>query len=63
MAERASSSRRNLIVATKFLKEHPDVVQDLIKGEDQAIKFINDNPADAQKVDERRHRQASPASR
>jgi NitT/TauT family transport system substrate-binding protein len=40
----------NLIVATKFLNAHPDVVLDLIKGEDQAIKYINDNPADAQKV-------------
>jgi NitT/TauT family transport system substrate-binding protein len=40
----------NLIVATKFLNAHPDVVLDLIKGEDQAIKYINDNPADAQKA-------------
>lgn len=40
----------NLIVATKFLQAHPDVVIDLIKGEDQAIKFINDSPADAQKA-------------
>jgi NitT/TauT family transport system substrate-binding protein len=40
----------NLIVAKKFLDAHPDVVQDLIKGEDQAIKFIKDSPADAQKA-------------
>ena len=39
-----------LIVATKFLQAHPDVVADLIKGEDQAIKFIKDSPADAQKA-------------
>ncbi len=39
-----------LIVATKFLNAHPDVVADLIKGEDQAIKFIKDSPADAQKA-------------
>jgi NitT/TauT family transport system substrate-binding protein len=39
-----------LIVATKFLNAHPDVVLDLITGEAQAIKFITDTPADAQKV-------------
>ena len=39
-----------LIVATKFLNAHPDVVLDLITGEGQAIKFIQDSPADAQKV-------------
>src|SRR4051794_6004039 len=39
-----------LIVATKFLTAHPDVVLDLIKGEGEAIKFIADSPADAQKV-------------
>jgi NitT/TauT family transport system substrate-binding protein len=40
----------NLVVATKFLKAHPDVVQSLIKGEDQAIKFIASNPQEAQKA-------------
>jgi NitT/TauT family transport system substrate-binding protein len=40
----------NLVVATKFLEAHPDVVQELIKGEDQAIKFIASNPQDAQKA-------------
>ena len=40
----------NLVVATKFLKAHPDVVTDLINGEDQAIRFIASNPADAQKA-------------
>ena len=39
-----------LIVATKFLQAHPDAVLGLIKGEADAIKFINDSPADAQKA-------------
>ena len=39
-----------LIVATKFLKNHPDAVLALIKGEADAIKFITDSPTDAQKV-------------
>jgi NitT/TauT family transport system substrate-binding protein len=40
----------HLIVATKFLNEHPDAVLGLIKGEADAIKFINDSPAEAQKA-------------
>lgn len=40
----------HLVVATKFLQAHPDAVLDLITGEDQAIKFINSSPADAQKA-------------
>jgi NitT/TauT family transport system substrate-binding protein len=40
----------NLIVSTKFLKEHRDVVKKLIEGQVAANKFINSNPADAQKV-------------
>jgi NitT/TauT family transport system substrate-binding protein len=39
-----------LIVATKFLKAHPDAVLGLIRGEADAVKFINDSPADAQKA-------------
>jgi NitT/TauT family transport system substrate-binding protein len=39
-----------LIVATKFLSAHPDAVLGLIRGEADAIKFINDSPAEAQKV-------------
>ncbi len=39
-----------LIVATKFLKAHPDAVLGLIRGEADAIEFINDSPADAQKA-------------
>ena len=40
----------HLIVATKFLKDHPEAVLALIKGEADAIKFINDSPSDAQKA-------------
>ena len=39
-----------LIVATKFLQAHPDAVLGLIRGEADAIKFINDSPAEAQKA-------------
>ena len=39
-----------LIVATKFLKAHPDAVLSLIKGEDDAIAYINAVPGDAQKL-------------
>jgi len=39
-----------LVVATKFLKDHPDAVLGLIRGEADAIKFIKDSPADAQKA-------------
>jgi NitT/TauT family transport system substrate-binding protein len=40
----------HLIVATKFLSAHPDAVLGLIKGEADAITFIEDSPADAQKA-------------
>jgi NitT/TauT family transport system substrate-binding protein len=40
----------NLIVTTKFLKEHRDVVKNLIAGQVEANKFINEHPEDAQKV-------------
>ena len=39
-----------LIVATKFLAAHPDAVLALIKGEDDAIAYINAVPADSQKL-------------
>ena len=39
-----------LIVATKFLTAHPDAVLALLKGEDDAIAYINAVPADAQKL-------------
>ena len=40
----------HLIVATRFLQAHPDVVEQLINGLDESIKFIESSPADAQKV-------------
>jgi NitT/TauT family transport system substrate-binding protein len=40
----------HLIVATKFLTAHPDVVEQLIKGLDDSIKYIASNTAEAQKV-------------
>jgi NitT/TauT family transport system substrate-binding protein len=40
----------HLIVATQFLKDHPDVVKDIIKGESDAIDYIGTNAADAQTV-------------
>jgi NitT/TauT family transport system substrate-binding protein len=40
----------HLIVAKGFLDKHPDVVQELIKGESDAIDYINANAADAQTV-------------
>ena len=50
MAERASTSRRNLLVTTKFLEAHPDVVKNLIAGIGDSIDFIKASPADAEKV-------------
>jgi NitT/TauT family transport system substrate-binding protein len=40
----------NLLVSTDFLTKHPDVVKQLIKGLVESNKFINANPADAQKA-------------
>ncbi|WP_203935353.1 ABC transporter substrate-binding protein [Planosporangium mesophilum] len=40
----------NLLVSTKFLKAHPDVVKNLIAGQVDANDFINANPAEAQQV-------------
>ncbi|NJC68452.1 ABC transporter substrate-binding protein [Planosporangium thailandense] len=40
----------NLIVSTKFLTEHRDVVKNLIAGQVAANQFINDHPEDAQKL-------------
>jgi NitT/TauT family transport system substrate-binding protein len=40
----------NLIVSTKFLKAHRDVVKNLIAGQVEANKFITDNPEEAQQV-------------
>lgn len=40
----------NLLVSTTFLEQHRDVVKLLIKGLVESNKFINANPADAQKA-------------
>jgi NitT/TauT family transport system substrate-binding protein len=40
----------HLIVRTAFLEEHPDLVAAVIRGELEAIRFINANPAEAQQV-------------
>jgi sulfonate transport system substrate-binding protein len=40
----------HLIVSTKFLKDHPDVVQGLLGGQVAANDYVNKNPADAQKA-------------
>ncbi|MGN9812150.1 ABC transporter substrate-binding protein [Micromonospora sp. BQ11] len=37
----------NLIVSTKFLKEHPDVVQKLVDGQVAANEFVNTKPDEA----------------
>jgi NitT/TauT family transport system substrate-binding protein len=38
----------NLIVSTKFLEAHPDVVQKLVDGQVAANDFVNSNPDEAQ---------------
>jgi NitT/TauT family transport system substrate-binding protein len=40
----------NLLVTTKFLDAHPDVVKNLIAGIGDSIDFIKASPADAEKV-------------
>ncbi len=40
----------HLIVRTKFLNEHPDVVEKLLRGHLKATEFVTRNPAEAQKV-------------
>ncbi len=40
----------HLIVSQKFLKEYPGTVKKLLQGHNSAIKYINDNNADAQKA-------------
>lgn len=37
----------NMIVSQKFLKEHPDVVEAVLRGSVKTNKWINDNPAKA----------------
>jgi NitT/TauT family transport system substrate-binding protein len=40
----------NLIVSTKFLKEHPDVVRQLVAGQVAANEFVNTKPDEAQQA-------------
>jgi len=39
-----------LIVRTKFLKEHPDAVRRLVEGQVQANDLVNSNPTEAQRL-------------
>ena len=39
-----------LIVATEFLDKHPDIVKQLIEGENEAIKLLESDPTGAQKI-------------
>jgi NitT/TauT family transport system substrate-binding protein len=40
----------NLVVSTKFLKEHPDVVKRLVEGQVAANDFVNSKPDEAQQA-------------
>ena len=40
----------DVIVSTKFLTEHPDVVEAFLKGHVKATQWINDNPDEAKQV-------------
>jgi len=40
----------HLIVSTKFLNEHPDVVKQLLTGLVKSIEWINENPDEAKKI-------------
>jgi aliphatic sulfonates family ABC transporter substrate-binding protein len=40
----------HLIVRTEFLKQNPGVVEGLLRGQVEANKLVNDNPAEAQKL-------------
>ncbi|GIF76949.1 ABC transporter substrate-binding protein [Asanoa siamensis] len=40
----------NLIVSTKFLKEHPDTVRKLVEGQVAANDFVNQKPDEAQQA-------------
>jgi NitT/TauT family transport system substrate-binding protein len=40
----------NLIVSTKFLKAHPDVVKKLVEGQVAANDFVNSKPDEAQQA-------------
>jgi NitT/TauT family transport system substrate-binding protein len=40
----------HLIVRTKFLAEHPDVVENLVRAHVELTQWINDNPAEARRL-------------
>jgi NitT/TauT family transport system substrate-binding protein len=40
----------NLMVTTKFLADHPDIVTNLVKGLADSIDLITDNPTEAEKL-------------
>ena len=40
----------NLVVTTKYLAAHPDVIANLLKGLDSSIKLVKTDPAEAQKL-------------
>nr|WP_189932704.1 aliphatic sulfonate ABC transporter substrate-binding protein [Streptomyces sulfonofaciens] len=40
----------NVIVSQKFLKEHPDVVEAVLRGSVKSNTFINEHPAEAEKA-------------
>jgi NitT/TauT family transport system substrate-binding protein len=40
----------HVMVATKFLEDHPDVVKQFLEGQVAANDWVNQNPAEAQKV-------------
>ncbi len=40
----------NLVVRTKFLKDHPDAVRRLVEGQVQANELVNSNPGEAQRL-------------
>ena len=69
-AARSSSTRRpcgrsgkfvttNLVVTTKFLADHPDVVTNLLKGLDSSIDLIKSDPTQARAARVGRHRRRS----
>jgi NitT/TauT family transport system substrate-binding protein len=39
-----------LVVTTTFLHAHPDVVQNLVKGQVEANEFVNNNSAEAKQI-------------
>jgi NitT/TauT family transport system substrate-binding protein len=40
----------NLVVATKYLSAHPDVISNLLKGLDASINLIKTDPTQAEKL-------------